>query len=904
MKNKILTAAALSALAFTASAVPAYPGLIEGTQPDGTPITFTLHGDESFSWARSLDGFTLLRNDAGFWTLARRGDDGLLAPTKQIYSGKTIADKAAALGIPAMLPIDAKTASAYARAPRRAQASNLQVDATFPTTGKRDMLMLLVNFADTQTTYSASHFYSFMNAEGWKNIGSFRDFYLENSYGNLEINTTVTPWITLPYAKRMYTEDNVGDMIKYALESIADQIDLTKFDNDGDGILDGLAIIHQGAGQEATGSTSDIWSHSSVLYGLKVGGIEVRRYTIQPETFGNTQRISDIGVMCHEFGHNLGAPDFYDSDYGQSGGEFVGTGVWDLLGNGAWNGDYGDRPAHINMWQKIQFGWLTPTLLTETTQVLAMPDATDYPSAYRFNTTSPGDYFIIENRGQSEPFNSALPGSGLIITHVNEGVIAANVNANTVNASYPQGCYTVAANAGGNPKNDPSSYGFVNMPSALFPAGGTAFNQNTLPASIAVDGRASYCGLNYITQNADGSMAFAFIADKVPAAPRNLQAACDGADVRITWDSPLDPGVKGYNLYRNGEKIDYVSANTYTDRAPKGNKLTYTIDAVYADERVSPPVDIAIRVPQAKVTSLSADCFDYGVNLNIALDNNISRMVNPGVSTTDFQLREKRGTTVEFGHKFTAKDLATYAGMKIRRICFNPYQSLQECGYIIRVYEGSDGSYEAVSERQIKEMGTGIWNSILLTKAVEIKPGKDYIIALEVSPKTGVAQLVTEPSDILDGLGNMLRINGGEWTTDADAMGNFYLYAQLADAKSSDHESVAADDSEVDVDTDLFFPIGYRVYRDGQYVGETGTRLFIDSPRPAGMHTYTVTTLYKGGSETSHSAPLEVDCDKYSGIESIEAAAATEQPIFHLNGTKASGEAKGILLTPGQKIIR
>ena len=116
-------------------------------------------------------------------------------------------------------------------------------------------------------------------------------------------------------------------------------------------MLDGLAVIHQGAGQEATGNTSDIWSHSGTIYGKRIGGLEIRRYTIQPEQFGTGGPMSDIGVMAHEFGHNLGAPDFYDTDYSNSGGEYCGTGVWDLMAGGAWNGfgspSSGDRPAPI-----------------------------------------------------------------------------------------------------------------------------------------------------------------------------------------------------------------------------------------------------------------------------------------------------------------------------------------------------------------------------------------------------------------------------------------------------------------------------------------------------------------------------------------------------------------------------
>lgn len=114
-------------------------------------------------------------------------------------------------------------------------------------------------------------------------------------------------------------------MIYDALKLVTDTLDLRDFDNDGDGILDGLAVIHQGTGQEASANANDIWSHSAIIYGQTFNGVSVRRYTIEPECLA--KNISTIGVICHEFGHALGAPDFYDTDYASSGGEFCGTGV-------------------------------------------------------------------------------------------------------------------------------------------------------------------------------------------------------------------------------------------------------------------------------------------------------------------------------------------------------------------------------------------------------------------------------------------------------------------------------------------------------------------------------------------------------------------------------------------------
>ena len=144
--------------------------------------------------------------------------------------------------------------------------------------------MLLVNFADTQTSVPVANFDEMMNGSGYNGTGSFRDFYLENSYGQLDVETTVVGWIQLPMSKLDYGTDDMTALIRDAIGLVDDEIDFRQFDNDGDGILDGLSIIHQGYGQEVTGSTQDIWSHSAdLLADVQADGVRVRTYTIQPE---------------------------------------------------------------------------------------------------------------------------------------------------------------------------------------------------------------------------------------------------------------------------------------------------------------------------------------------------------------------------------------------------------------------------------------------------------------------------------------------------------------------------------------------------------------------------------------------------------------------------------------------
>ena len=85
--NKVLIALALLLGSLAAYAVPAYPGLVNAIQPDGTVVAIRLHGDESLNWASTPDGYTLLRNSEGYWSFARRMNDGSIQPSELTYTG-------------------------------------------------------------------------------------------------------------------------------------------------------------------------------------------------------------------------------------------------------------------------------------------------------------------------------------------------------------------------------------------------------------------------------------------------------------------------------------------------------------------------------------------------------------------------------------------------------------------------------------------------------------------------------------------------------------------------------------------------------------------------------------------------------------------------------------------------
>ncbi len=293
------------------------------------------------------------------------------------------------------------------------------------TVGTARVLVLLIEFTDVvhDPAHDGTSFDRFFN-DATPGAHSMRAYYAEASYGALAIDATIIPtWFASNHTMAYYGKDAAGgvdnangpiyNLVTEAVRAADPLVNFSAFDADKDGVVDHLMIVHAGEGQENHANQTDlIWSQywAVVSPSLVVDGVQVYGYTMISED-------SPLGVPVHEFGHDLGLPDLYDTDYSSDG-----AGVWDVMSEGPWNGaPRGSSPAMFSAWSKIRLGWLTPTpgpfdFLADA----PIPAIETHAFAYRLSVPgSTFEYFLIENREPID-FDAALPAHGLLIWHVDD----------------------------------------------------------------------------------------------------------------------------------------------------------------------------------------------------------------------------------------------------------------------------------------------------------------------------------------------------------------------------------------------------------------------------------------------------------------------------------------------------
>ena len=494
----------------SAWAINAAPFLINSTQPDGSVVQIRKVGNEHFNYTLTgEDSVLVVRDSLGYWNYAdehgkktgmrvhaksKRGtkEKNFLKKrnSRQILERfrekrlKQLREQQADTSLSPMMLQSSNTSpqmanewggwgwGGWTQPEDPVQNTNWPKQPTLNTVQKEgDVrgLVVLVQFSDIKfkRDNAQEEYLNYLNQEGYSNygmIGSARDFFIKNSSGKYRPTFDVAGPITLKGTRDSYgslvDSRNIAagavKAVKEAMDSlVAQNVDFSPYDSDGDHVVDFVYMIYAGVGSADTDVQSAIWPHSYNAPKRLTRNYSMDRYACSSEIDGqaymlrkSTDALSGIGTFCHEFSHVLGLMDHYDVTYSGTGTKpFYTPGRWDLMDAGSYDcptNKYNTTscsPANMSAFERYSLGWLEPRRLeiSDTTFVLKSILEND---GLVLTSDNDNEYYFVDFRLQ-EDFDKGLPNQGLLIWHINYNRY--NWMANEVNSHDPMGVDLVEA---------------------------------------------------------------------------------------------------------------------------------------------------------------------------------------------------------------------------------------------------------------------------------------------------------------------------------------------------------------------------------------------------------------------------------------------------------------------------
>ncbi len=377
-------------------------------QPDGTTFPAQLTSAEVGGAFEHL-GHTVVRGEDGVWRFASGRDArGALVATKAVVGRDAVpAGLATHVGRTRPTWLDAQGLDRRTQMFRQLQIASRKAQVAAAETGGprvfRFPVLMLATWFDQDKGQSAPQFQDGNTADTYKKLldgfggnpnGTLTEFYFEDSFGTFLVQVDVFG----PYTSQRSRQDPCyyggiapGDDNRVDLDLLDDQlgvggggalgmaaeavpqadpeVDFAPYDNDGNGVVDFVGLIHSGPDMAVTGNPCHTWSHANQITlgqakGTPAGlpttdGVTIDRVFTMPE-FNDIGKPLTIGVAAHEMAHALGEPDYYNTSYTS-----MGSGDWDIMSGGSYLGNpAGSNPSGFNPASRVFQGWTTPTIVS------------------------------------------------------------------------------------------------------------------------------------------------------------------------------------------------------------------------------------------------------------------------------------------------------------------------------------------------------------------------------------------------------------------------------------------------------------------------------------------------------------------------------------------------------------
>ncbi len=430
-------------------AVPAKPGWHTLNQSDGTTLQVQAVGNAFNHALLTKDGLMVALGDDGdfYYTSSLTGLTTVRAHEMKDRTASETAFIEAQRGHLTMKPKEFRPIQG--KPTFGIGGSN--ADSDVPAQGNRKVPIILVEYQDKKFKNSREQI---INAMLTGNT-SVQQYFHDQSNGKYDPDFEVFGIYTLSQNRQYYggndssgNDKGLGAMVTEACQmAAADGVSFSRFDTNNDNYCDVVIVIYAGVGEAQASYTvpSAIWPcnwnlQSASYYGLGGNGAfrpngsgpYVNNFAVFNEVHGsndNGSTIDGIGTFCHEFGHCLGLPDFYDTNYG---GHY-GMGYWDIMDTGCYANDT-YTPVGYSAYEKNFMGWINYIIPNPGTYY-TLPiwnqknEETD-KALFLQSDINGNEFFIIENRRQ-QGWDKYLPAQGMLIHHITYN--ASRWQANTPN---------------------------------------------------------------------------------------------------------------------------------------------------------------------------------------------------------------------------------------------------------------------------------------------------------------------------------------------------------------------------------------------------------------------------------------------------------------------------------------
>lgn len=691
-------------IALAINAVPVKPGYWRTvTLADGSNVRVEMAGDENIVYWRSADG------------MCYRPLKGNSNVFERVEAAKLQQELSLTLSAR-----QKREEALLVKAPRKvmAKADKFQ--------GKKKCLVILANFADTKfkPEHNKALYEKIVNGENFVDEalgfrGSVADYFKAQSNGQFEIDFDVVGPVTLSkgYAAYGANDDSGRDQADLVYPMISEAVTLAKgevkdwkqYDWDGDGFVEEVFVLYAGHGQATYPSDGNlVWPHKSAIDPLEVAdGVKVSVYACSCE-LGATEAIDGIGAFCHEFSHCMGLKDHYDIN-----GKGYGTGYWDLMCVGSYNGN-SFVPAGYTSYEKMFCGWKQPIELNaEPKTVNGMKALTDDGDSYIiYNDGNRNEYYMLENR-QKKGWDAELPGEGLIVLHVDYDKGAWENNQLNYYSSRQRMTIVPADDSFGssdeNKAADAWPYGDSKNLSNYSRPASTVYNTNTDGTNFM-----NKFVMN-IARNADGTISFDYTTKEAMSTEKP-----EGALVYESFDNCA--GIGGNDDVWGGDnvgKADFVPDEEGWSGTPKtgANKCALFGNATRKANFVTPSFSLAEPV----VMSFLAAPYEGSTDNSLTVSANYG--CDASVDVQEFELVPGKWTQVKFKVKGTGNAsvrIKSNGGLFIDTVCAMP-ESLSAITSVVSVDEiKADGKIYTLDGKYVGKNINSLANGVYVVNGKKI----------------------------------------------------------------------------------------------------------------------------------------------------------------------------------------